>query len=185
MIWRKSIFSDHSDQNFLQEVPSWVYITRVCGVGYLVICHFILFGANYCPCQHPPAWLILFTYFKDKRDGIGRQGRGSIANNGRSSTIADCLKILVGKKILEITKMINHFSHTRKVVLELPNRKDLFFSNFIIQLQLKLLPTIFHQIFIFHQMAALQKLWKMLFSFLRYLNFCIYVFPFFPCQPLL
>ena len=51
---------------------------------------------------------------------------------------------------------------------------------------------IFHQIFIFRQMIALQKLWKMffisskkLFSFLRYLNFCIFVFPsFFPCQPL-
>ena len=53
---------------------------------------------------------------------------------------------------------------------------------------LKLVSTIFHQIFIFHQITALQKLWKMffissknLFSFLGYLNFCIFVFPsFFP-----
>ena len=53
-----------------------------------------------------------------------------------------------------------------------------------------LVSTIFYQIFIFHQMIALQKLWKMffisskkLFSFLRYLNFCVFVFPsFFPCQ---
>ena len=45
----------------------------------------------------------------------------------------------------------------------------------------------------FHQMIALQKLWKIIFisskklnSFSRYSNFCIFVFPsFFPCQPLL
>ena len=56
---------------------------------------------------------------------------------------------------------------------------------------LKLVSAIFFQIFIFH--CILQKLWKMffilskkLFSFLRYLNFCIFVFPsFFPCQSLL
>ena len=50
---------------------------------------------------------------------------------------------------------------------------------------------IFHQIFIFHQMIALQKLWEMffisskkLFSFSRYSNFCILVFPhFFPVSP--
>ena len=48
--------------------------------------------------------------------------------------------------------------------------------------------TIFYQIFVFHQMIALLKLWKMffistkkLFLFLRYLNFYIFVFPsFFP-----
>ena len=52
---------------------------------------------------------------------------------------------------------------------------------------------IFYKIFIFHQMIALEKLWKMFFTwskkpflFSRYLNFCISVFPFFsPCQPLL
>ena len=51
---------------------------------------------------------------------------------------------------------------------------------------LKLVSAIFYQFFIFHQMIALQKLWKMffisskrLFSCLRYLNFCIFVFPFF------
>ena len=51
----------------------------------------------------------------------------------------------------------------------------------------------FYQIFIFHQMIALQKLWKMflisskkLFSFSRYSNICISVFAsFFSCQPLL
>ena len=61
-------------------------------------------------------------------------------------------------------------------------------------LLLKLLSTIFYQIFIFHQMIALQKNYKKcflfqskkLFLFLRYLNFCIFVFPsFFLCQPLL
>ena len=58
---------------------------------------------------------------------------------------------------------------------------------------LKLVSAIFYQVFIFHQMIALQKLWKKffisskkLFSFLRYLNFCIFVFPsFFSYQPLL
>ena len=58
---------------------------------------------------------------------------------------------------------------------------------------LNLVSTMFYQIFIFLQMIALQKLWKMffisskkLFLFLRYLNFYIFVFPsFFPCQPLL
>ena len=58
---------------------------------------------------------------------------------------------------------------------------------------LKFVSAIFYQIFIFHQMIALQKLWKIvfisskkLFSFERYLNFCIFVFPsFLPCQPLL
>ena len=58
---------------------------------------------------------------------------------------------------------------------------------------LKLVSSIFYQIFISHQMIALQKLWKMLFisskklsSFSRYSNFCISVFPLFsPCQPLL
>ena len=57
----------------------------------------------------------------------------------------------------------------------------------------KLVSAIFWQIFIFDQMIALQKLRKMpfisskkLFSFSRYLNFCISIFPSFsPCQALL
>ena len=52
---------------------------------------------------------------------------------------------------------------------------------------------IFPQIFISHQMIALQKIWKMyfisskkLFSFSRYSSFSIFVFPSFsPCRPLL
>ena len=62
------------------------------------------------------------------------------------------------------------------------------FRYLFICMSLKLMSAIFYQIFIFHQMIALQKLWKMLFisskklfSFLRYLNFCISFFPsFFP-----
>ena len=58
---------------------------------------------------------------------------------------------------------------------------------------LKLASAIFYQIFIYLQMIVLQKIWKMsfisskkLFSFSRYLSFCIFVFPSFsPCQPLL
>ena len=57
----------------------------------------------------------------------------------------------------------------------------------------RIVSTIFYQIFIFHQMIALQKLWKMFFisskklsSFSRYSSFYILVFPSFsPCQPLL
>ena len=53
---------------------------------------------------------------------------------------------------------------------------------------LKLVSAIFYENFIFHEMIALQKLWKMffilsekLYSFSRYSNFCIFIFPsFFP-----
>ena len=48
----------------------------------------------------------------------------------------------------------------------------------------RLVFTIFFKVFIFHQMIALQKLWKMflisskkLFSLFRYLKFCIFLFP--------
>ena len=51
----------------------------------------------------------------------------------------------------------------------------------------KLVSAIFCQIFIFHQMIVLQKLWKMFFIsskklllFSRYSNFCIFIFPSFP-----
>ena len=58
---------------------------------------------------------------------------------------------------------------------------------------LKLVSAIFYQIFIFHQIIALQKLWKMFFisskkrfSFSRYSSFSVSVFPSFsPCQPFL
>ena len=58
--------------------------------------------------------------------------------------------------------------------------------------RLKLVSAIFIKNFIFHQMIVLQKLWKMflissekLFSFSRYSNFCISIFPCFsPSQPL-
>ena len=61
------------------------------------------------------------------------------------------------------------------------------YHKFFMYVKLKLASAIFYQIFIFHQLRALQKLWKMfissknLFSFLRYPNFCIFAFPsFFP-----
>ena len=58
---------------------------------------------------------------------------------------------------------------------------------------LRVVSAIFYQIFIFYQMIALQKLWKMFlisskkpFSLSRYSNFCISVFPsVYPCQLLL
>ena len=46
-------------------------ITRVC-ILVIIICHLTSFGTNYSPCQHPPGWLILSTYFK-KRAGTGRR----------------------------------------------------------------------------------------------------------------
>ena len=58
----------------------------------------------------------------------------------------------------------------------------------LINNSLKLVSAIFYQIFIFHQIIALQKLWKKsfisskkLFSFSRYSNYWIFIFPsFFP-----
>ena len=54
----------------------------------------------------------------------------------------------------------------------------------LINNSLKLVYTIFYQIFIFHQIIALQKLWKKifisskkLFSFSRYSNYWIFIFP--------
>ena len=51
-------------------------------------------------------------------------------------------------------------------------------------MSLKLVPATFYQIFVSHQMVALQNLWKMFFisskkffSFSRYSNLCIFVFP--------
>ena len=65
-------------------------------------------------------------------------------------------------------------------------------SLLIYLIKLKLVSAIFYQIFIYHQMIAFQKIWKMffisskkLFSFSRYSSFCIFIFSFFPCQPLL
>ena len=67
---------------------------------------------------------------------------------------------------------------------------ELFELNFGI---LKLVSAIFYQIFIFHQMIALQKLWKMFFisskRLFRSWDIQIFIFLssplFFPCQPLL
>ena len=66
-------------------------------------------------------------------------------------------------------------------------KKDLG-SFCVVFYSLKLVSAIVYQSLIFHQMIALQKLWKLffissrkLFSFLRYLIFCIFALPsFFP-----
>ena len=71
--------------------------------------------------------------------------------------------------------------------------KKLTPSQFCSKNALKLVSAIFYQSFIFHQMIAPRKLWKMffifikkLFSFARYSNCCFSDFPSFsPCQPLL
>ena len=75
---------------------------------------------------------------------------------------------------------------------------SIFHTNYLINISpyhrtyLKLVSATFHNFFIFNQMTALQKLWKMFFIsskkfflFLKYSNFCISVFSSFsPCQPL-
>ena len=60
----------------------------------------------------------------------------SVVNNGRSSAIADRLRTLVGKKKLGNYKNDRPLFTHKKKILKLSNLKDLFFSNFIIQLHL-------------------------------------------------
>ena len=101
-----------------------------------------------------------------------------------------------------VTQISNWSSMTVNNLL--PSTEAVVHRCFVKYMFLKLLSAICCQIFIFHQMVVLQKLWKMFFisskklfsfsrysnfcdfSFSRYLNFFIFVFPsFFPCQPLL
>ena len=58
----------------------------------------------------------------------------SVANNGLSSSTADRLRALVGKKTWKLQKWPTTFH--KKRILELPMLKDHFSSNFIIQLHL-------------------------------------------------
>ena len=104
----------------------------------------------------------------------------------------DTFTLAIGLIILTFQHLINVLSNWKFVTRFLPDLVGICnFSRKI--LYLKLVSAIFYQIFISHQMIAYQKLWKMFFisskkffSFLRYSNFCISVFPsFFPCQPLL
>ena len=60
----------------------------------------------------------------------------SVANNGRSSAIADCLRTVVGKKNLEITHTHTHtHTHTQKYFKTAKPERS-FFSNYIIQFHL-------------------------------------------------
>ena len=79
-----------------------------------------------------------------------------------------------------------HFLLVKILHLLFLEKNTIFPRILLLALLLKLVSTIFYQIFIFHQMIALQKLWKMffisskkLFLFLRYLIFCIFIFPLF------
>ena len=86
---------------------------------------------------------------------------------------------------------INHFSFFCKKLPKMCLSQNS--NRCCLQNLLKACVRYFHQIFIFHQMIALQKLWKMLFisskklfSFSRYSIFCIFVLPSFStCRPLL
>ena len=81
---------------------------------------------------------------------------------------------------------------TRGISLLIGENDTILFHNILTNVNsptkwtLKLVSAIFIKFLFFHQMIALQKLWKMLFisskkpfSFLRYSNFCISIFPFF------
>ena len=60
------------------------------------------------------------TFFKNN-------SQCSAANNGWSSAIADCLRALTSKKNWEITKMTNHFSHTKKTDFKTAKAEKNFF----------------------------------------------------------
>ena len=57
---------------------------------------------------------LLQTYFWGFHTRELNHAMCSVANNGRSSAIADRLGALVDKKNLETTKMTDHFSHVQK-----------------------------------------------------------------------
>ena len=84
-----------------------------------------------------------------------------------------------------------HIIFIKRIRLWIIHTVNLYFT-LLKYCSLKLVSANFYQIFIFHQTIAPQKLWKMffisskkLFSFSKFSNFCIFVFPsFFPCQPL-
>ena len=111
----------------------------------------------------------------------------NIKNRGWQQSINCC----VNSYCLMLIKLFG-WSFT-KPLNKLKYRTNIFWKIFYSAIYLKLVSAIFYQIFIFHQVIALQKLWKMLFisskklfSFPRYWTFCISVFPSFSlCQPLL
>ena len=89
--------------------------------------------------------------------------------------------------------IIQKYLYRENKVVRYESTGQLFGPVLILQtMSLKLVSAMYYQIFIFDQMIALQKLWKMffisskkLFLFLRYSNFCIFVYPSFSsCQPL-
>ena len=97
---------------------------------------------------------------------------------------------------IETVKLLapNNRFHIVRLVSYILHEGGLFHNDWLEQknLFLKLVSAIFNEIFIFHQMIAPQKPWKMffipsekLFLFSRYSHFCVSIFNFFPpCQPL-
>ena len=104
----------------------------------------------------------------------------SIAENKKKDLSLKYILIMYGQIIYVSLKLVIIISKS----FLLKSRKC-----FRVIYSLKLVSAIFYQIFVSHQMIALQKLWKMffisskkLFSFSKYSNFCISVFPSFsPC----
>ena len=113
--------------------------------------------------------------------------------------VADSLKVLLQypEKLMVFlkgaTKII--FVSATKISESTTNTMSYIFQNKFTfwKINLKLVSTIFIKFLFFHQMTALQKLWKMLFisskkliSFLRYSIFCIFLLASFStCRPFL
>ena len=90
---------------------------------------------------------------------------------------------VVGCCFLYLINIADIMSEKTDIWSKTPPRQFSVFINDLAE-TLKLVSAIFYKIFIFHQMIALQKLWKMffisskkLFSFSRYSNFCILSLP--------
>ena len=129
-------------------------------------------------------WCYIICYYRHiLRGSMGSSPNLNLSIFTQINSLKSPLKLSLSRKfsniLMEKKKQINPL-------------KFVWISSKIWRRSLKLVSAIFDQIFIFNQMIALQKLWKMffisskkLFSFLRYSCFCISVFPSFsPCQPL-
>ena len=155
----------------------WTFRVNCCTQGLMFLTLFVLCFLGLCK-----------TSVKFDRDMLQTQTCTIILAFRKSKKIHRCFSIFADASIYLTLSM-------RKSMTSCANiNGDNFLSKqeFFMKLTLKLMSAIFYQIFIFNQMIALQKLWKMffisskkLFSFLRYSSFCISVFPSFsPCQPL-
>ena len=128
------------------------------------------------PCLF--AKFIMFQYQQSSRELFACWYRTS---EFLSCSFGDCMYKKVNPVAKKGEKTISFFPENK-------SQQETFTKDWVykVKLRLTLLSATFYQVFIFHQTIALKKLWKMsfisskkLFSFRRYSNFCISVFPFF------